>query len=234
SDLLGLYRNSQVAAKVIHSEDLIGEPALDQCSDWILRSNWFTSDLNKLEGLSSLLLSDQHGFWRGFGDLFFHSLAQLAPRVCIDKVLFFNQLTNHQNGLQNRFRRRRATWNIDVHRYDFVNSLHYVISSMKPSGGRASSHAQNPFRIRHLFVYPFEHRAHLVGDGSHDHQQIRLSRGETNHLSTESRDIIVRRDNGHVLNSAAGCSEGQRPQRVFARPVCYFANLGGEEAVSNR
>ena len=116
-------------------------------------------------------------------------------------------------------RRRRAARHPDVDRDDLVDALHDVVGAIEAARGRAGAHGDDVLRLRHLVVDLLEHRRDLVDDrAGHDHQ-VRLPRREAHDLGAEARDVVVRGDHRHELDGAAGRAEGERPERVAARPV---------------
>src|SRR4030095_1129227 len=122
----------------------------------------------------------------------------------------------------------------DVYRDDLIDALHYVIGAIEPSRGRTGAHAQHPLGIGHLLVNSLEHWPHLVGDGPHYHQQVRLTRRKAHHLRAKPRYVVVSRHHGHVLDSATGSPEWQRPERVLPCPIGDFTDFSSEEIVANR
>src|ERR1051325_7169961 len=135
-----------------------------------------------------------------------------------------------EDAVHQPLRRRRAARHPDIDGDDLVDALDDVIRAVEAAGAGAGAHADDVLRLGPLVVDFLEDGGDLVDDGPGHDQQIRLPRRKAHDLGTEAGDVVVRGDHRHELDGAAGGAEGQRPQRVAARPVDHGVDFGGEVA----
>lgn len=83
----------------------------------------------------------------------------------------------------------------------------------------AAAHGDHVFRVGHLVVEALEHRGHLVGDRTGDHDEVGLTRGGTRDFKPEPGKIVAGGTHGHELDAAAARGERQRPKAVAAAPL---------------
>src|SRR5262249_3685159 len=93
----------------------------------------------------------------------------------------------------------------------------------------ACTHRNDPLRFRHLIVNLLQNGAHLIVDGTQDHQDVRLLWRKPHDFRAKSRNVIVRRYRRHEFYCATGCPEGIRPEGTFARPINEGMIRGREE-----
>src|SRR5687768_9427210 len=138
-------------------------------------------------------------------------------------------MLNSHNSVDDLLRTRRATWYIHVHRYDPVDPLKNAVGVKDTTAAGARADAQNPARFSHLLIYLAQHRPHLLGDRSHDHEEVRLSRRKAQTFGSEAREIIMRAHRRHEFNSATRRRERQWPDGIFPGHSHYFVKARGEE-----
>ena len=101
----------------------------------------------------------------------FRRLQACLARVALvrEPLVIFDLLLKLDDGIKYRFRRRRATRNVDVDWNDFVDALHHVIRPIETPARRARSHRDHPPWLSHLIVDLFQDRSHLIVNGAKDH-----------------------------------------------------------------
>src|SRR6516225_64138 len=93
---------------------------------------------------------------------FVHHLRPLAyfrRPVCQRHII--NLVLQLQQSEEQRFRPRRATHHINIHRHDTVHTLQHRICVERPAYARARTHRDAPLRIRHLLPGTLNHLRHL-------------------------------------------------------------------------
>src|SRR5436853_7920966 len=130
-DLVRFDGNSEIAAEIINILELIAESALQYRYDRIVGLGALSDELNKPHCFARLLFGHQQRLRRSFSDLFPQLFTDILARVRVYHRFLLDELLDHQDGLHYRFRRRRASWNVYVHRNYFVDALHYVIGAIK-------------------------------------------------------------------------------------------------------
>ena len=133
--------------------------------------------------------------------------------------------------IENCFRSWGTSRNVNVDRYDFVDSLHDVICAIEAATRRAGAHRDDPLRLRHLVVNLLQHRPHLVVNSAENHQHIGLFRRKAHDFRAETREVIMRRDRRHEFNRTAGRSEGIRPKGTLSSPIDKRSVGSGEETL---
>ena len=118
----------------------------------------------------------------------------------------------------------RASWNIDVHRNDTVNSRKHVVRVKVQSARNCTgAHCDNVFWFRHLVIDKSETRRHLSCDCSLDNNQVTLSQGSKSLDDSKSFDIISRTRCRTKLHTAARGFDVDRPQGPNSSPVDCIA-----------
>src|SRR2546427_6463353 len=92
-----------------------------------------------------------------------------------EDLLLHDFLLELDEPVQERFRPRRAAWDVHVHRHDLVHSLDYAVGVVVVARRRAGTHGDHVAGLRHLVIDAANDRRHLAADGAgHDHQ-VRLA-----------------------------------------------------------
>src|SRR5215472_7239127 len=102
---------------------------------------------------------------------------QKLSLVRAGKLLTVNLALQFHERVQQRFRSRRATRNVNIDRNVAVDSFEYVVSLLeRPAGDRACAHGDHVFRIRHLVVEAHNLWRHFLGYRPGDDHQVGLTR----------------------------------------------------------
>lgn len=137
-----------------------------------------------------------------------------------------------ENTVHERLARGRAARHVNIHRDDSVtSSCHRVAVMVVSSSVRAATHRNDPSRVRHLVVHLSQGRGHLVCESSGDNHNIGLTWRSTEN-DTEAILVVSWRRQMHHLDSAAGETEGHRPEGTLASPVCDYVQSRAVQQVS--
>ena len=121
------------------------------------------------------------------------------------------------DGVDQRFRTRRATRRVHVDGDDLIDALHDGVVVEHATGACTDPHGDDPLGLHHLVVDLPQHGCHLLADPTgHDHE-VGLAGRRTERLHPESGDVVVRATGAHHLERAARQTEGSRHHR-HARP----------------
>ena len=144
-------------------------------------------------------------------------------RACPERdlqSLAVDLLLQHDQAIQERLRRGRATGNIDIDRNILVDARNDVIAFFeRPAAGGAGTHRDDVFGFGHLVVEPGDHRHHRLGDRARDDHQIGLPGRAAENLGAKPGDVEPARCRADHLDRAAGQPETQRPERRAPSPV---------------
>src|SRR6266480_2617272 len=154
-------------------------------------------------------------------------LVRAAQFLTIDLALQFHER------VQQRFRPRRTTWNVNVDRNVTIDSLEHVVTLLEwTSGNRACAHRDNVFRVRHLVVEPHDLRRHFLGHGAgHDHE-IGLAWRWPENFAAEPRDVVTRRCRRDHFDRATSESKLKRPDRILTSPIIKLLHRGHPNALA--
>src|SRR5438132_6520385 len=154
--------------------------------------------------------------------------AMLASRDGVGAADLVLQL---QQPVNQRLRRRRAAWHVDVHGHDAVAAAHDRVRVVVVAAAvRARSHRDHPARLGHLVVHLTQRGRHLVAERAGDDHDVGLARARPED-DAEAVEVVARGPGVHHLDRAAREPEGHRPERSGARPVEYRVDLGHDEAL---
>src|SRR5581483_1721463 len=135
--------------------------------------------------------------------------------------------------VQQRFRPRRTTGNVNVHWNVPVDSLEHVVTLLEWSAGnRARAHRDHVLRVRHLVVEPDDLRRHFLRHRAGDNHQIRLARRWAENFSSEPRDVVTRGRGRDHFDRATRQTKLQRPDRIFAAPIVKLLHRRDPNALS--
>ena len=135
--------------------------------------------------------------------------------------------------VQQRFRARWASRNVNVHRDKLIDPLQHSITAIHPAARCARAHGDAPFRFRHLLPNPFYGQRHLVGDGAGDNHDVTLSWRKPHHFGAEPRDIEPGSGCCHQFNRTTGQTHGHGPERVLSHPIHRRIELGENDIALN-
>jgi hypothetical protein len=140
--------------------------------------------------------------------------------LLIQKRLFaLNFFLQANQSFQQRFRTRRASRNVNVHRDKLIDALQHGITAIHPAARCARAHGDAPFRFWHLLPNTLYGQRHFVSNGAGDNHDIALPRRESHYLGTETCDIEARSCRRHQFNCATGQTHRHGPERILAHPV---------------
>src|SRR3954447_15575963 len=122
-----------------------------------------------------------------------------------------------EDAVDQRLGPRRAARDVDVDRHELVGRHDRVVVE-DAHRARARAHRDRVLRLEHLVVDAPDDGRHLDADPARQDDHVRLARGGAERLEAEPRDVHARADHAHHLDRAAGQPEGEREDRVAARP----------------
>src|SRR4051812_507593 len=157
-------------------------------------------------------------------------LVWTKQRIAIDLAL-----QSHKR-MQERFRSRRTTGNMNIHRKEAINPLQHIVPLFeRTAGDSASAHRNHVFRLRHLVVEPHHLRGHFLGHGAGHNHEIGLTRGGPENLGAEPGEIVTGHRGRNHLDGAAREAKLERPDRILAAgivtPIQEFLHLDGENSL---
>ena len=131
--------------------------------------------------------------------------------------------------LQNRFRPGRAAGDVNIHRNNLVNALYHRVVVIKPAGGSAYAHGNNPLGVGHLFINLFQDRSLFKGYRTRHQKKVCLPGRKPYQLRAKAGDVKYRSGHPHKLDGAAGRAKGHGPEGVFLTPGQNRVFAGGKD-----
>src|ERR1039458_7880544 len=128
-----------------------------------------------------------------------------GQRLLIDLAL------KRHEGVQERFRARRAAGYVHVHRNVTVDAFKHIVSLLEwAAGDRASAHRNDVFRLRHLVVESDDLRGHLLRHRAGDNHQVSLAWRGPEDLSAKPGEVPAGHGRGDHLDGAARQAKADR------------------------
>ena len=160
--MVAFYRDRKVSAKFAHVHEIVRKP-LFECSGDIPMNFVILFEEAHNGARWTLKIVDSR--------VEFGNLKPRLPRMTFigEPLVVLDLLLKFDHRIQDGFRRRRAAWNVDIDRNDFIDALHHMIRSIKTTACRAGAHRNDPFRLGHLIINLFEDGPHLVVNGAEHH-----------------------------------------------------------------
>src|SRR5262245_11381382 len=138
--------------------------------------------------------------------------------VCRRSFAHDDVLQSHQT-VQQRFRPRRTTWDINVDRYAAIRALHSRVRIEWTACGCTCSHGDGPFWFGHLIVHASDDGTHLERYCPGDDDEIALSRTGTKDAGAKTIDIKSTSASRNHFNRTTGKTERHRPKSGLPRPI---------------
>jgi hypothetical protein len=144
--------------------------------------------------------------------------------LCVPHLLLQLEDTVHQ-----RFRRWRASRNVNVHRHDPVAPSRDRVAVVVVSATIcAATHRDDPPRVGHLVVHLPQRRSHLIGKGAGNNHYVGLPRRSAEDY-TQSVLVVAGCGEMHHFDGAAGETESHRPERALSRPIGHLVERRPEK-----
>src|ERR1043165_3497062 len=121
-------------------------------------------------------------------------------------------LQTHQ-AIEQRFRTRGATGNVNIHGNTTIDALHRRIGIEWSTGRSTRAHCDGPLRLRHLIVNAAHDWSHLQSHCARNDDQIAWPRTRPEHARTEPVDVEPSGDRRDHLDRATREPERHGPQR---------------------
>jgi hypothetical protein len=114
---------------------------------------------------------------------------------------------------------RGASGDVHIHGQNLIDSLHDAVDVVHAARVGARTHGDDPLGLGHLFVKSEDHRGNLFKHRPGDNEQVCLPRGGTQHLGSESSQVVASGESRGLFDETAGKPEKHGPKAVLARPI---------------